>query len=88
MLAKGGLISEIWHGEKWRREIDRHALSPMYDDGLRHYYIDEPAQLKDGSMVVPLRWFEDDTTEREVWFEGWRVTWDEAKVSAVPLETP
>jgi hypothetical protein len=66
------VVSEIWHGHKWQQTLDRHALSPMYDDGHRHYYIDESAQLKDGNVVIPIRWFEDEGGK--VWFRAWKVT--------------
>ncbi|TFK31168.1 hypothetical protein BDQ12DRAFT_672071 [Crucibulum laeve] len=36
------LFSEVWHPQKWREDIDRHLLSPMYDGGYEHhFYIDE-----------------------------------------------
>ena len=74
-IPKDGVVSEIWHGSKWRHELDRHALSPMYDAGDRHYYIDEPAQLTDGRTVIPIRWLEDD--DNVVWFEAWKVVCNE-----------
>ncbi|TFK29556.1 hypothetical protein FA15DRAFT_677776 [Coprinopsis marcescibilis] len=67
-------ISEIWHAEKWRRTIDRHALSPMYDNGTRHFYIDEPAQTAGGQIVIPIRWLEDDYGK--VWCDTWKVEYN------------
>ncbi|RXW21858.1 hypothetical protein EST38_g4007 [Candolleomyces aberdarensis] len=80
-LPKDGVVSEIWHGEKWRRTQDRHALSPMYDGGQRHYYIDEPAKTKSGELVIPIRWLEDE--DGKVWFEAWRVTYDVANLATI-----
>ncbi|KAJ7156572.1 hypothetical protein C8R43DRAFT_949420 [Mycena crocata] len=51
-----GSISEAWHAQKWRREIDRDTLTPMIVDGHRHYYVNELARLHDGSFVIPLCW--------------------------------
>lgn len=59
VIPPDGIVSEVYHAQKWRRDVDRHTLSPMYDAGDRHYYIDELACLNDGSFIIPVRWLED-----------------------------
>ena len=61
VIPQDGIISEVYHAQKWRKDVDRHTLSPMYDAGSCHYYIDELAQLKNGTFVIPVRWLEDHT---------------------------
>ncbi|KAJ6583121.1 hypothetical protein DFH09DRAFT_1245943 [Mycena vulgaris] len=51
-----GPISEAWHAQKWRREVDRDALTPMIVDGHRHFYVNELTRLHDGSFAIPLCW--------------------------------
>ncbi|KAF9043189.1 hypothetical protein BJ165DRAFT_1545314 [Panaeolus papilionaceus] len=72
VISKKGIVSEIWHGDKWTKEINRHFLSPMYDAGDEsHFYIDEPAQMKDGQLVIPLRWWQDEGGK--VWADAWDI---------------
>jgi hypothetical protein len=47
----------------------------MYDAGQeRHYFLDEPASLSDGQMVIPVQWLEDE--QRDIWVEVWNVETD------------
>jgi len=72
VIPPDGVISEVYHAQKWRKDVDRCTLSPMYDAGDRHYYIDEVAQLKSGEFVIPVRWLEDD--KGEVFMDAYSVT--------------
>lgn len=74
MIPLNGVISEIWHAEKWRHGLDRHAMSPMYNDraGDRHYYIDEVARLRTGQFVIPVRWLENES-DGQVWCDAWPI---------------
>ena len=75
MIPRDGIISEVYHAQKWRTDIDRHLLSPMYDAGNQHYYIDELARLKTGNFIIPVRWLED--TDGNVFADAFTVTYDD-----------
>jgi len=51
----------------------------MYDDKEgRHYFIDEPAALNSGQLVIPVRWLEDESGA--IWADVWEVETDERLV--------
>lgn len=77
MIPPNGVVSEVWHAEKWRKTMDRHCLSPMYDDGRNHFYIDEPARMKDGSIIIPIRWLED--SKGKIWMDAWQIEYDDLR---------
>jgi hypothetical protein len=52
-------ITEIWHADKWRKDLNPANLAPMYDNLYGwHYYINELAGLKNGDLVILVRWVE------------------------------
>jgi hypothetical protein len=51
----GGVVSEVWQAERWK-EFKPSELTPMYVQGLRHFYIDEVSRLDNGQLVIPLAW--------------------------------
>lgn len=51
----------------------------MYNAGSKvHFFIDEPACLENGKIVVPAQWLEDEAGE--VWAEVWEVEIDATTV--------
>ncbi len=46
----------------------------MYDAGDRHYFIDELARLKNGNLIIPVRWLEDN--DGDVFADAYAVTFD------------
>ena len=72
VIPPNGVISEVYHAYKWRKDVDPKTLSPMYDAGNCHYYINELAQLTSGKFVIPVRWLED--TDGKVFADAYAVT--------------
>jgi hypothetical protein len=74
VIPRNGVISEVYHAQKWSKDVDRHTLSPMYDAGNCHYYISELARLQNGTFIIPVRWLEDE--DRNPYADAWAVTFD------------
>ncbi|KAJ7792158.1 hypothetical protein B0H14DRAFT_3160454 [Mycena olivaceomarginata] len=57
-IPEDGVIREIWHAQKWRKDMDLNNLSPMYDAKHlnAHFYVNEVARLDSGKLVIPVRW--------------------------------
>ncbi|KAJ7871648.1 hypothetical protein B0H14DRAFT_3439362 [Mycena olivaceomarginata] len=59
-IPEDGVIREIWHAQKWRRDMDLNNLSPMYDAKHlnAHFYVNEVARLDSGQLVILVRWLQ------------------------------
>jgi len=53
-----GVVSEVWHGVKWRRDLKVNHLTPMcvHPHLGKHFYVQEVAEHMDGRLVIPVRW--------------------------------
>lgn len=55
-ILEDGSISEVWHADKMHSKADLSTLSPMYDAGDKHYYVNEIASTASDDWIVPFRW--------------------------------
>ncbi|KAJ3727978.1 hypothetical protein C8R42DRAFT_755961 [Lentinula raphanica] len=50
-----GARSETWQFDRWT-EFPPEQLTPMFSRGMKQFWIEEVAQLSDGSFVIPHNW--------------------------------
>ncbi|KAJ7828915.1 hypothetical protein B0H14DRAFT_2594361 [Mycena olivaceomarginata] len=85
-IPEDGVIREIWHAQKWRKDMDLDNLSPMYAGQYCHFYVNELARLKTGEPAIPIRWVKfknavcADTFKVEINSEGLATVLDETTI--------
>jgi hypothetical protein len=50
-------VTEARHANRWLNEMVGEEISPMARLGQQDYYTYEPAMLRNGECVIPVRWF-------------------------------
>lgn len=58
-------MEEANEAEAWRLEVDNEFLTPMARIAGQDFYIFEPCMLRDGTVVMPHRWFTRPSKEKE-----------------------
>ncbi|KAL1658102.1 hypothetical protein GGF50DRAFT_67939 [Schizophyllum commune] len=74
-----GRVSEAWQASRWLDELDPDFLTQNIrkrDDPTQEFFIYEPALLRNGSVVMPVRWYIDNNT---IYAKGWNMSPDPLK---------
>ncbi|KAI8459899.1 hypothetical protein BY996DRAFT_6409842 [Phakopsora pachyrhizi] len=88
--SAGENIYKLSHSKKWLQKYPRDLRAQMICVGGKHYYIYEPVQLNDGSVIVPIFFY----IRGEITPEGkdiiqlpnpWRIKAEEKIIRRVPL---
>lgn len=53
----GTRLTEAWQGSRWLQELHPDLTTPMVRVHQQDFFIHEPAQLVDGRVCIPTRWF-------------------------------
>ncbi|KIM68453.1 hypothetical protein SCLCIDRAFT_20369 [Scleroderma citrinum Foug A] len=53
----GGQLEQPWQASRWLHEIDPSIATPMICKGHQDFYVFEPTELVDGTMVIPECWY-------------------------------
>jgi len=72
--GEGGM-SQLWHGAKWLKDIPDKFLTPMaiHPVNAQHFYVREVCQCTDGTLFLPLRWYQ--KPDKSLWGTGFPVIW-------------
>ncbi|KAL1677158.1 hypothetical protein EV122DRAFT_214798 [Schizophyllum commune] len=74
-----GRVSEAWQASRWLDELDPDFLTQNIrkrDDPTQEFFIYEPALLRNGSVVMPVRWYIENKT---IYAKGWNMSPDPLK---------
>ncbi|KAH9899608.1 hypothetical protein C8Q73DRAFT_680493 [Cubamyces lactineus] len=64
----GPVLAEAWQAARWREELDPDLATPMLRQGEQDFYVYEPARLQNGSVCMPVRWYQrEGQTFARVW---------------------
>jgi len=79
--GEGGM-TQLWHGGKWFKDVPDDVLTPMviHPKTSQHFYVKELCECTDGSLFIPLRWFQ--KKDGVLWASGFGVK--NVAVSSLP----
>ncbi|KZS87843.1 hypothetical protein SISNIDRAFT_386046, partial [Sistotremastrum niveocremeum HHB9708] len=75
-------VSEAWHGQKWRKDMQPDLLTPMIRVRGQDYFIFEPTLLTGNRYCMPIKWYRTEGSN-EFWCKAYSMVVEQLRPGEV-----